>query len=245
MILSIVTLTLLGLALLVEFNRTLMLVQQNSYRIKRFRRSLAAMDDSMSFPHSLCMIVILGSAIRFVPENAFLVTYNIFALAVLIVRLRERRGYKHPLVWTARARRIYAAMVALALIVIGLLSLVPDSGTYTFGHTYGFFILVMWFKADWMAIAALWILKPVEKIINQRYINDAKRILASMPDLKVIGITGSYGKTSTKHYLNRILSEQFAVCMTPGSFNTTLGVVRTIREYLKPFDQIFICEMGA
>lgn len=33
--------------------------------------------------------------------------------------------------------------------------------------------------------------------------------------------------------------------MTPGNFNTTLGVVRTIREYLKPYDEIFIAEMGA
>ena len=66
-----------------------------------------------------------------------------------------------------------------------------------------------------------------------------------MPGLTVIGITGSYGKTSTKHYLNRILSEQFEVLMTPGSYNTTLGVIRTIRELMKPYTEIFICEMGA
>ena len=66
-----------------------------------------------------------------------------------------------------------------------------------------------------------------------------------MPDLKIIGVTGSYGKTSTKHYLNRILSEKYDVLMTPGSFNTTMGVIRTIREYLKPYNEVFICEMGA
>ena len=66
-----------------------------------------------------------------------------------------------------------------------------------------------------------------------------------MPDLKIIGITGSYGKTSTKHYLQRILSEQFDTLMTPGSFNTTLGVIRTVREYLKPYNEVFIVEMGA
>jgi UDP-N-acetylmuramoyl-tripeptide--D-alanyl-D-alanine ligase len=33
--------------------------------------------------------------------------------------------------------------------------------------------------------------------------------------------------------------------MTPGSFNTTLGVIRTIREYLKPYHEVFIVEMGA
>ncbi len=245
MILSIISLILCSLALLAEFSRTLMLVQQNSYRIDRFRRSLTAMGDSSSFPKLFGIIVVLGSALRFVPDNAVLVVFSIFALAMLILRLRERRTYKHPLVWTPRVRRIYGVMLALVVILLGLVSLLPTDGAYGFGRFYGFFILLAWVKADWVAIAALWLLKPVEKHINQGYINDAKRILESMPDLKVIGITGSYGKTSTKHYLNRILSERFAVCMTPGSFNTTLGVVRTVREYLKPYDRIFICEMGA
>lgn len=88
-------------------------------------------------------------------------------------------------------------------------------------------------------------MQPVEKSINNSYVNDARRIIGEMPSLKVVGITGSYGKTSTKHYLNRILSEQFNVVMTPGSFNTPMGVTRTIREMLKPYTEIFICEMGA
>jgi UDP-N-acetylmuramoyl-tripeptide--D-alanyl-D-alanine ligase len=92
---------------------------------------------------------------------------------------------------------------------------------------------------------SLIILMPVEKAINRWYVNDARRILREMPQLKIIGITGSYGKTSTKHYLHRILSERFNVVMTPGSFNTTLGVVRTVREHLKPYTEVFIVEMGA
>ncbi|MBR2629479.1 MAG: UDP-N-acetylmuramoyl-tripeptide--D-alanyl-D-alanine ligase, partial [Alistipes sp.] len=87
--------------------------------------------------------------------------------------------------------------------------------------------------------------KPWEALIARWYYNDAKRILRSMPDLTIIGITGSFGKTSTKHYLYRILSEKYNVLMTPGNSNTTLGVIRTIREYLKPHHQIFIVEMGA
>jgi UDP-N-acetylmuramoyl-tripeptide--D-alanyl-D-alanine ligase len=66
-----------------------------------------------------------------------------------------------------------------------------------------------------------------------------------MPHLKIIGITGSFGKTSTKHFLHRILSEKYNVLMTPGNFNTTLGVVRTVREHLKPHHEVFIVEMGA
>jgi UDP-N-acetylmuramoyl-tripeptide--D-alanyl-D-alanine ligase len=61
----------------------------------------------------------------------------------------------------------------------------------------------------------------------------------------VVGITGSYGKTSTKYYLSTILSEKFDVLMTPGSFNTPMGVVKTVRESLRPTHEVFICEMGA
>ena len=89
------------------------------------------------------------------------------------------------------------------------------------------------------------LLKPVEASINRMYYNEAASILRSMPDLTVIGVTGSYGKTSTKHYLNRILSEKYDVLMTPGSYNTTMGVIRTVREMMKPYNEIFICEMGA
>ena len=61
----------------------------------------------------------------------------------------------------------------------------------------------------------------------------------------MIGITGSYGKTSAKNFLHALLSVKYNVLMTPESYNTTMGVVRTIREQLRPSHQIFIAEMGA
>ncbi len=102
-----------------------------------------------------------------------------------------------------------------------------------------------------LASLPLWILwsntwnGPMERAIQQGYINEAKRMLASMPDLTVVGITGSYGKTSVKHYLASVLEGHFSVLMTPASYNTPMGVVRAIREQLRPHHQIFLCEMGA
>ncbi len=86
---------------------------------------------------------------------------------------------------------------------------------------------------------------PIEKRINRWYIDDARRILKEHDNLRIIGITGSYGKTSVKYYLTTLLSEQFRVLMTPESFNTPMGIVRTIRGDLQPMHQIFVCEMGA
>ena len=86
---------------------------------------------------------------------------------------------------------------------------------------------------------------PVIRAKNNRYVKEAKNILKEHKNLKIIGITGSYGKTSTKNIINAILSEKYSTVMTPKSYNTTLGVTKTIREYIKPYTEIFVCEMGA
>ena len=124
--------------------------------------------------------------------------------------------YKKPLVFTRRAIRLYvAALLALAIL------------------------------APYLMMAANWLMQPVEKQINRKYYNEAKQILAQMPGLTVIGITGSYGKTSVKYYLNTLLKARYNVLMTPESFNTPMGVVKTVRGSLRATHEIFICEMGA
>jgi hypothetical protein len=87
--------------------------------------------------------------------------------------------------------------------------------------------------------------RPIEKAVNQYYINDAKRILKSVPGLQIIGVTGSYGKTSVKFYLQTLLQGKYNVLVTPESYNTPMGIVKTIRGSLKSTHEIFICEMGA
>ncbi len=96
-------------------------------------------------------------------------------------------------------------------------------------------------------IIANWFASPLETAINNSYINKARKKLnkKEYKDLIKIGITGSYGKTSTKFILKTILSEKYNVLATPGSYNTTMGNVRIIREELKPEHQIYIAEMGA
>jgi len=63
--------------------------------------------------------------------------------------------------------------------------------------------------------------------------------------LKVVAITGSYGKTSTKEFLATILSKKFNVLKTKDHQNTEVGVARCILDDLKPNHEIFIAEVGA
>lgn len=99
--------------------------------------------------------------------------------------------------------------------------------------------------ALFIGIIANYINFPIEALNKKRYINQAKKKLQQMPELIVIGVTGSYGKTSVKNFLTKVLSSKYEVLTTPQNYNTTMGIVKTIREDLKPIHQIFICEMGA
>lgn len=61
----------------------------------------------------------------------------------------------------------------------------------------------------------------------------------------VIGITGSYGKSSTKEYIAEILSSKFKVVKTKGTNNTRIGVAQTVLSQIKKDTEIFVTEMGA
>ena len=88
-------------------------------------------------------------------------------------------------------------------------------------------------------------LHPIEASISRGYIKKTTKKLEQFPELIRIGITGSFGKTSTKNFLSTILSEKYSVCVTPFNFNTPLGITRTVLQYLDYGNQVFIAEMGA
>ncbi|MDE6316228.1 MAG: hypothetical protein K2L71_07190, partial [Muribaculaceae bacterium] len=242
---AVVSLVLLAWAMVLRFSRALMMLQQNSYRNDRYMRYLKQSGDTTSFTTLGFMAFFLVGCVRAVPDVAGLAGGALMSL-ITIVSL-SRKKYKKPLVWTRRVWRIFSVMSVITLLVTALF-VVTNAWPGRIMSALLVIALLLMLACAWpedMAMVANWLLKPVEKRINRGYVDDAARILKSMPQLKVVGITGSYGKTSTKHYLTRILSEQFSVCMTPGSFNTTMGVVRTVREHLKPFDEVFVVEMGA
>lgn len=241
----IVIYAILGIYVLLDFKYDLQMFQQNSYRLKRYCRWLKGdAGSTWRLVDAACLFLSMST----------LLDIRLSALLIALVALVKifmifRRKSKKPLVFTSRVWRLYSVTGVLA--VGGMAAVIL--GTYD-KTLWGYYpgaavsvdsILAMSLFSYIIVMLADIILMPVEWMIRRHYINDAKRILKSMPDLKVIGITGSYGKTSTKHYLARILSEEFDTLITPGSFNTPMGVVRTIREQLKPYNQIFICEMGA
>jgi UDP-N-acetylmuramoyl-tripeptide--D-alanyl-D-alanine ligase len=149
-----------------------------------------------------------------------------------------------PLVFTPRAKRTFAVAVSpSALVAIAAIAFVPVMA--------GALVLSILLPAAWLLLAlapyvllaANLALRPVEGAVNRRYVTSARRTLARVDPLRV-GITGSYGKTSTKFCVGAVLSADRPTLVTPASFNSYLGVVRTINERLRPEHEAFVAEMG-
>ncbi len=204
--------------------------QQSSYRTERYARWFKE-----GHKHIRSVIILGLAALVFFSNPAF---YPFAAVFMLVLACREFTSkYKVPIVYTMRVKRLFITALLLTLALLSIAwNFIPQ-------HMPSVALLLL--VLPMVMLTANLINKPIEAAISRWYYNDAKRILRSMPDLTIVGITGSFGKTSTKNYLYRILSERYNVLMTPGNFNTTLGVVRTIREHLKPYHQVFIVEMGA
>ena len=147
---------------------------------------------------------------------------------------------KKPLVYTPRVIRLLVTTVLWFLIICII--------NRFFGNQYTLLVIASVYAfvvAPFAPIISNLINKPIETYIASGFKKKAIKALSDMPTVKVIGVTGSYGKTSVKFFLKELLSARYEVLATPESYNTPMGVTRTINELLRPTHQIFICEMGA
>ncbi|WP_238928332.1 UDP-N-acetylmuramoyl-tripeptide--D-alanyl-D-alanine ligase [Bulleidia sp. zg-1006] len=141
-----------------------------------------------------------------------------------------------PLVLTSRVKRqLFISFLLVGLTIFSFIYFRLD-----------FLWLLCLTLSPWLYMYLVgWLTYPFEKAIQQYYIHLGKKRLYAQTDLIKIGITGSYGKTSTKNIIHSIVREEYNALMTPASYNTPMGITMTIRHYLKPIHQVFICEMGA
>ena len=160
------------------------------------------------------------------------------ALQVYLSTRRKKVEVKKPLVYTARAKRVFGLSICLLVGLATTLVLVAKTSPWRSA-----LFLFSEVSVINLTLANL-LIYPLERTINEAYLFSArKRIKTLQP--RVIGITGSYGKTSTKYILHQILSQKFNTLMTPDSYNTPMGICKVIRGELTAEHEIFIVEMGA
>lgn len=225
------------------------LLQLEHYELKRLRIWVQRRGERLSLP-DICLSGGIGGLVG----AAFALNSPGLAAAIGVAglvgastraRAVMRRPQTKPLKFTSRASRLYALTILLAgVVAIAALIVAVWEGAVLGAFAVaalGSFLSV--FLPELLGTANL-LLRPVQRLDNARFEYKARRKLHGV-DPMVIGITGSYGKTTTKGCVASVANLAGPALPTPASFNSYLGVVRTINENLRPTHRTFIVEMGA
>lgn len=232
--------------ILLDYKKGLHMAQQNLYNDdNRFLKW--TLNDIKKFKVDLkCKLIVLITyliIILFNFETSYLTNIYFFIICVFLIlnHINENKSKNIKLKFkvTSRVKRLIVTNVLLIVLISFLEYKIGD-------NNINYFILILFdLFINYVITLSIIINKPAEKIVYLSYKTKALKKLKQMNNLDVIGITGSYGKTSSKNILNDILSIKYNVLPSPKNFNTPYGLIITINNYLDKFDDILIAEMGA
>lgn len=155
-----------------------------------------------------------------------------------------RKGYFKPsqplrknIVWTGKAKAILTLSVILYLIFVFTAGL----GTSWIVFAIALISIITPSLYYSISIVLLW---PFDALLKRRIINKAKKKLENHENLRIIGIAGSYGKTTMKNVLFSILSQKFKVITAPGNINTALGIATWFVSKPMRDAEILLIEFG-
>jgi len=166
-----------------------------------------------------------------------------------VLRRRHRSlQVSQRLQWTARAVRVGAMALGLTIVVAGAVMLAAWAAVATLGARVvvaGITALaVVGILTPRIILVAAHAILPWEEAVAKRFLVEAQRRMEAYHG-RVLGITGSYGKTSMKYVVGDLLAARYRVFKTPAGVNTTMGITRIIREELKDSHEVFVVEMSA
>jgi len=234
------------LVLLLQEWRLLVYFQQEEYLHFRFLKWTVKNFISINIYVFVLASTFLIGAYFFSPPNTWLLFLRIITNVVIgvWVYVYIAKPKKIKLVYTPRLKRL---LFVLILFTIGM--------KFTFdliwggGRDFNFLVVlpadvIFCLLCPLIVVLVDLMLSPVEISINRYYLRLAHEKIEKVAPF-VIGITGSFGKTSTKEILAHILEGYKSVLATPKSYNTLMGVTKVINTSLQKGHEIFIVEMGA
>ena len=231
--------------LIYDYKKLLHMAQQNLYNDdNRFLKW--TLKDIKKFKISFkCLLIVLITLIIInvlkLENNLLINLYFIITnLIILLTKIRENKAGRVKIKFnvTARVKRLIVTNI-LIMLLIGLCIFKLDKNLI-------YLILTIYnLLLSFVIMLSIIINKPVEKCVYLSFKRKTVKKLNAMNSLKVIGITGSYGKTSSKNILSDILNVKYNALPSPKNFNTPYGLIITVNNHLDKFDDILIAEMGA
>ena len=220
--------------------KSLHMLQQNLYDDDhRYLKWIKKNFDKIMLGAEILQLFLVFFILFIKKSNYILILFGIiyFLLFIRSFGISHKEVVKKPLVVTARIKRLLCTITLIYLIMIYF--------SYKLNINVYLILTILAYFQYFIALLAVKINKPVEKCVFLKFKRMALKKLNSMNNLKVVGITGSYGKTSSKNILNEILNVKYNSITTPKNLNTPYGLIITINNHLDKFDNVFIAEMGA
>ncbi len=210
-------------------------LQVKEYRFDRFR-SFAATSDGRKKILLFPVLSKLSLLIAALYMPLVLVLYLLIMLSIDLNTfiLAMRHELRKP-VFTLRARRIIAT-ICISLFTFLAILFSTQNIIYALFSSELLLVFTPFLGIIWT--------KPLVEKARQREIAKAKEILLNIKP-KVIGITGSYGKSTTKEFTATLLENKFITEKTTKNENTDFGIVRKVINDFKKNTEIFVVEMGA
>ena len=252
MIIYLILLIAIAVTIVIKSKKSLHMLQQNLYN-ENNRYLKWVFKNSKDFLNVGVISIILAAACFLIfyekegSVNGILIAliasffYESYKLSVKY----KNEQTKKPLVVTKRVKRLIITTTILYLIPV-VVSVFYYKDIQILWHLILILILsIMVYLNRFIVFIANIINHPYERGVYHYYKHKAQSKLKSMPNLKIVGITGSYGKTSSKNILSDILNIKYNALPTPRNLNTYNGLIMTVNNHMDKFTDIFIAEMGA
>lgn len=229
--------------ILVKSQNSFHMLQQNKYNNQMAYLKWINNNKKAQFIDASLLFIFFILLIPFNTKVTMTVFIFFFCLLTLnLISKRKKAQNKLPLKYTSRIKRLFVTDMIIYILPILIISIYVNKENLV--YCYLLLGLMAYLNNIYILLAVL-INSPIEALVNLYYKQKAINKLKSMNNMKVIGITGSYGKTSSKNILNDILNIKYNALKTPKNYNTPGGLMITINNYLDKFSDIFIAEMGA
>ncbi len=237
--------------LIIKSKKSLHMLQQNLYNENnRYIKWVINNSDNFFSLELLVVLLVAISNVFLLKKELVMTLINILVIVIYLIygysykNKLNKEQVKKPLVVTDRIKRLIGTLFIIYLIPLVFLYIYRNN--LVISHFIVFIFVLMVYLDTLILLVANFINKyTVEKYVYHHFKSMAVRKLKSMNNLKVIGVTGSYGKTSSKNILSDILNIKYTTLPTPKNLNTPYGLIMTINNYLDKFTDIFIAEMGA
>ena len=217
--------------------------QLKEYHIGRFIDHFRT-DKGKTLVFGIVSIVKLILLILLLIDSVFLtlVFYVLFAVwateSLFFIYSIFTKTFKRPVV---TKKTIFLTSTSFLLVILYAVF------AYNYNDVLGFTFSILLFDilTPLLISAVVLLFQPFFVLARNGILKKAAKKISTFKNLTVIGITGSYGKTSTKEFLTTILASKFNVLSTPEHKNSEIGIAQTILQSLNEKHKIFIVEMGS